>query len=165
MTHGEQRVTPSEFRTLIGSFASGVSVITATDGNGRATGMTATAVTAVSLDPPLISVCVNNSDPLHTIMRGATIFAVNILAEGQVTMSRRFAGEHALRFHEVAYTEGLHGVPLLDSVVAQILCKPWKEIEAGDHSMFLGLVTAGSVFERLPLLHYRGRYGTTRDLA
>ncbi len=72
MTEAKLSATPSDFRKLMGNFASGVSVITATDGQGSVAGMTATAVTAVSLEPPLISVCVNHSDPLHVVMKRAS---------------------------------------------------------------------------------------------
>ncbi len=158
MTDKTPSATPSEFRRLMGSFTSGVSVITATDGQGGVAGMTATAVAAVSLDPPLVSVCVNHSDPLHAVMRRARSFAVNILAEDQVDISQQFAAESSLRFRDVRYTDGPHGVRLLENVVAHILCEPWKTMVAGDHTIFLGRVSGGATFDRQPLLHYQGRY-------
>ncbi len=150
----------TQFRNLMGRFASGVTVVTATDTRGEPAGMTASAVAAASLDPPLLLVCVNHEDPFHDVMQTAPIFAVNVLAADQEAMSQFFAGDASERFDHVLYRRGPDGLPLLDGVVAHILCERVDELKAGDHTIFLGRVTGGAAFQQPPLLHYRGRYST-----
>ncbi len=159
-----QSVTPRGFRTLLGHVASGVTVITAVDHRRQVGAMTASAVSAVSLEPPLLLVCVNHNDPLHELMRRAVVFVVNALAKGQENLSRQFSGAPENRFYNVNQREGPDGVPLIDGVVAQIVCEPWQAVPAGDHTIFLGRVTGGTHSDRSPLLHYRGQYATTSDL-
>ncbi len=156
--------TAAEFRTLMGRFASGVTVATAIDGNGRAVGMTATAVAAVSLDPPLVLVGVNHSDPLHGALERARTFGLNVLASDQEIVSRRFAADAAERFDGVPYHTEPHGVPLLDGVVAAIVCERWHAVPAGDHTLFIGRVLGGVATDRAPLLHFRGGYATAEAL-
>jgi flavin reductase (DIM6/NTAB) family NADH-FMN oxidoreductase RutF len=159
-----ESVTPEGFRTLMSHIASGVTVITAVDRRRHVGAMTASAVTAVSLEPPLLSVCVNHHDPLHELMRRAVVFVVNALGKDQENLSRRFSGAPENRFNNVSQHEGPKGVPLINGVVAQIVCEPWQAVPAGDHTIFLGRVTGGTSFDRSPLLHYRGQYTTTSDL-
>jgi flavin reductase (DIM6/NTAB) family NADH-FMN oxidoreductase RutF len=151
-------VSSNEYRELMGRFATGVTVVTAVDAAGDPGGMTASAVSGVSLDPPLLLVCVNHDDPFHAALSQAPWFAINVLASDQEAMSRRFAGAYAARFSNAPYRKGPEGLPLLNGAVAHLLCERWQVIPAGDHTIFLGRVTGGSVFEQRPLLHYRGRY-------
>jgi len=159
-----ESVTPQDFRTLLSHVASGVTVITAVDRSRQVGAMTASAVTAVSIEPPLLLVCVNHKDPLHELMQRAVVVVVNALANEQETLSRQFSGAPENRFNNVNHHEGAKGVPLIDGVVAQIVCEPWQAVPAGDHTIFLGRVTGGTRFDRSPLLHYRARYATTSDL-
>jgi len=154
----------TEFRELLGRFATGVAVITAADATGRVAAMTASAVTAVSLDPPLLLVCVNHEDPLHDMLHDASVFAVNVLARDQANLSDRCAAAPARdRLGGVRYRSGPDGVPLLDGVAAQILCVPWGVYPGGDHTIFVGRVTGGTTSDAMPLLHWQGRYTTTGD--
>jgi flavin reductase (DIM6/NTAB) family NADH-FMN oxidoreductase RutF len=157
------RATPSDFRKLLGCFATGVTVATAKDADGRLVGMTASAVSAVSLDPPLLLICVGHSATFHRALRGGTGFALNILATDQQALSEHFASGFDDPFEDTAYHIGDHGFPLLDGVVAHIICGQWSAYEAGDHTVFFGEVIAGQAYERPPLIHYRGRYTTTQD--
>lgn len=152
-------VDAAQFRQLLGRFASGVTVLTARRADGRPVGMTASSVASVSLDPPLLLVAVAHTNDMHDALLGAAHFAVNILAEDQETLARRFAEVEANRFDSVGFREGRYGVPLIDGVLAHIECAKQSAVPGGDHTVFFGLVTGGEVSERRPLLYYRGGYG------
>jgi flavin reductase (DIM6/NTAB) family NADH-FMN oxidoreductase RutF len=154
---------PTKFRQLLGRFATGVTVVTTLDPGGRPAGMTASALASVSLDPPLLLVCVGLQADFHKAMSGAARFAVNVLAADQEPLSRQFAAVGGDHFAGVAYHAGPHGLPLLDGVVAHVFCDRWSRHEAGDHTVFFGLVTGGVAFERPPLLYFGSRYTTTQD--
>ncbi len=154
---------PTQFRQLLGRFATGVTVVTARDAQGRPAGMTASALSAVSLDPPLLLVCVGHQADFHQVIRTAPRFAVNVLAADQEHLSRQFAATGGDRFAGIPYRAGPEGVPLLDGVVAHLLCDRWGQHEAGDHSVFFGLVTGGETFERPPLLYFRSGYTSTNE--
>lgn len=155
-------VDPLTFRRLLGSFATGVTVVTARETGGSPAGMTASAVAAVSIDPPLLLVCVRTDTDFHGVLAAAETFALNVLAENQEDLSQRFAGDYATRFQGVAHGGTPEGPPLLDAVAAHILCVPWKTLDAGDHTVFFGLVTGGESFDRRPLVHFRSLYAVTR---
>ncbi len=154
---------PTQFRQLLGSFATGVTILTALDPNGRPAGMTASALASVSLDPPLLLVCVDRHADFHPAMAAARRFAVNVLAADQERLSRQFAATGGDRFAGVAHRAGPDGVPLLNGVVAHVLCEPWGRHEAGDHTVFFGLVTGGQTFDQPPLLYFRSRYTSTGE--
>ncbi len=152
-------VSPDRFRDLLGRFATGVTVLTTRDPAGRPMGMTASAVAAVSLDPPLVLVCVDRTRDIHDVLRAAPRFALNVLAADQERWSRRFAEEVTDRFADVAVLDGPHGLPLLAGAVAHIVCEAREAIAGGDHTIFLGLVAEGTARDGSPLIHYRGGYG------
>ncbi len=153
----------ADFRQLLGRFATGVTVVTTLDEDGRCAGMTASAVAAASLDPPLLLVCVSKAARLHSAILAGRGFALNILAHDQQALSDRFASKLTDPFAGVPYAEGPMGLPLLNGVVTQVICAPWGQHEVGDHTIFIGKVSGGEVFERPPLVHYRSAYTTTRD--
>jgi flavin reductase (DIM6/NTAB) family NADH-FMN oxidoreductase RutF len=150
------------FRELMSRFASGITVATALDGKGRPYGMTASAVAALSLEPPLVLICVDQAADLHTILRDAPAFALNVLAAGQEALSRRFAEERTDRFEGVPFSQGADGLPLLDGALAHITCRKWGQYFGGDHTIFIGQVSGGAIFERNPLVHFRRAYGTVQ---
>lgn len=154
--HGEP-----DYRFLLSCFATGVTVATTVDDNGLPIGMTASAVSAVSITPPLLLVCVSKVARFHDALTGNTGFALNILAEHQGDVSELFARGLDNPFLHVPHTEGPGGLCLLDDVVAHIICGSWSTYDAGDHTVFFGEVRRGQVFERAPLVHYRSRYTTT----
>ena len=156
-------VDAARFRALLGRFATGVTVLTLKDAHGRPRGMTASAVAAASLDPPLVLVCVDRRADLHPVLDGRVPFVLNVLAADQETLSRRFAAEEGDRLAGVAFRANAGGLPLLDGAVAHIECDWHGMFPSGDHTAFLGLVTGGAVSERRPLLHHRGGYGTWAD--
>jgi flavin reductase (DIM6/NTAB) family NADH-FMN oxidoreductase RutF len=151
-------VDPAQFRHLLGCFATGVTVLTTRDTEGRPIGMTASSVASVSLTPPLLVVSVNREHDMHAPLKAATRFVLNVLAADQEALSRRFADEHPDRFAGIRYRDNAHGIPVLDGVVASIECEKQDEAPGGDHTVFFGLVTGGAVSDREPLLYYRSRY-------
>lgn len=152
-------VDAAQFRQLLGRFATGVTVVTTRDAAGRPIGMTASSVASVSLDPPMLLVSVARENDMHPALKAAGRFVVNVLAADQEAISRRFAAEHPNRFDGIGYRETRHGLPVLEGVLASIECDKHGEAPGGDHSVFFGLVTGGTVSDRRPLLYYRGGYG------
>ena len=146
------------FRQLLGHFATGVTVITATDADGRPHGMTANSLTSVSLDPPLLLLCVDHKASMHGLLSGGARFAVNILSSEQEQISRRFAGKHDDKFDGVGYRTTEKGHVLLEGALATIECEPHQCVEAGDHTIVLGRVTGGATHAGHPLLYFRGGY-------
>ena len=151
-------VDPAQFRQLLGRFATGVTVLTARDPRGHPIGMTASSVASVSLQPPLLLVCVDQRHDMLAAMQAAHWFVLNVLAADQEAISRRFAAEHPDRFDGIGYRDDKHGIPVLDDVLASIACAKHGEAPGGDHTVFFGLVTGGTVSDRRPLLYYRGGY-------
>jgi len=143
-------------------FATGVTVITTRLGD-EVHGMTANAVTSVSLDPVLILICVDKTADTHDILPQAGCFAVNILDRDQEEISRVLAtkkGERSTKLDGVAHSFGATGAPLIDGSLAQLDCLIVKEYEGGDHTIFLGeVVAAKESGEGEPLVFYGGRYG------
>lgn len=158
---GRAGVGPDEYRDIISRFSTGVTVATTVDQKGKPHGMTASAVASVSLQPPIVLVCVDHAADFHAALSAAKGFALSVLASDQEHLSRRFAEDPPDRFAGVPFAAGTDGLPLLEGAVAHVICEPWGTHEAGDHTVFFGLVTGGTVFDRPPLVHFRGGYTTT----
>lgn len=152
-------IDPAEFRQLCGHFATGVVIITATTRAGDPAGMTANSFASVSLLPPLISINVDHAADMHPVLVDARQFTINILSGGQEALSRRFAGNTSGRFDGIGFRIE-DGFVLLDGVLATVTCESHGSFEAGDHSIYVGRVTGGSVASGRPLLYYRGGYVT-----
>ncbi len=142
----------------MGRFASGVTVVTATDDAGSAYGMTVSAFASVSLQPPLVVMCIDHTASLHDTLANAPYFAVNILASTQEPIARRFAETGAQRFEGIGYRNGENGVPILNDVLAFVECKRVSSTEAGDHTVIIGETVAASMRDARPLLYYRGGF-------
>jgi flavin reductase (DIM6/NTAB) family NADH-FMN oxidoreductase RutF len=160
------RVSAGDFRRTVGNFATGVTVVTTRDEEGNPKGFTANSFASLSLDPPLIIVCVDKRSDTHTAMqREGVAFAVNILAEHQRELSRRFASKGGVgKFAGVAYRQEKTGAPILDEVLAVVECTVLERFDGGDHTVVVGEVqnvAAGE--EAKPLLYYRGSYNTLHD--
>ncbi len=160
-------VTATEFRLALRRFAAGVTVVTTRDGEGRPCGLTASAFTGVSLDPPLVLVCVDHEAAAYPAFEVHGWFAVNMLAEGQEHLARQFALSGGDKFVGVAFHEGGARLPILDNVVAAIECRIVHRYEGGDHTIFVGQVEGTSIGGGTPLVYYRGGYhhldGTEQD--
>ncbi len=148
------------FRRIMGRFATGVTVVTGLDGDGDPFGFTANSLSSVSLNPPLISVCVGRDAESHDPLVGAGAFAVNVLSEGQEGIARRFASaqERDSRWDGLDWDPGPARVPVLAGVHAWMACRIWKTFEAGDHTLVIARVGEGNGSDGRPLLYYRGRY-------
>jgi flavin reductase ActVB len=147
-----------EFRSALGHFASGVTVITTWDADGRPTGFTANAFTSVSLSPPLILVCVDHKAQSYPALQSSGGFAVNILAVGQEAISKRFAVTGGDKFDGLVWSTGPGGLPLLSGTLAAMECQTVQAYPGGDHTIFVGQVETVHVQTAEPLLYYQGKY-------
>jgi flavin reductase (DIM6/NTAB) family NADH-FMN oxidoreductase RutF len=148
-----------EFRSVLGRFASGVTVVTVADKRGRDYGITVTAFSSLSLEPPLVLVCIDHDASILPALAGATHFVVNILAAHQEAIARRFSVPEAeQRFEGLGFTRGQNGAALLEDVLASIECRVVQSVVGGDHTIFIGETEAASVRQDTPLLYYRGGY-------
>lgn len=149
---------PQAFRQAMGSLAAGVAVITARTAEGVTLGMTATSVTSLSLDPPLLLVCVDHDAELHEPIRHAEWFGVQFLAAGQHDLAVRFStrGRHALADLEALTPAGF---PRLPGVLAVVDCRQVGLTPGGDHSIVVGRLEWAETRPGEPLLYFDGRYG------
>ena len=158
-----QEFSGRDFRNAVGVFATGVNVIT-TRGEDHAYGMTANAFSSVSLDPPLILVCVDLGAEGREVIEGNGVFAVNVLSADQEPISRYFASKDRPRgrdaFKEIPHGEAVTGCPIIEGVCGHLDCRLHTSHEAGDHLIFIGEVVAlDSDPEVPPLLFHGGGYG------
>ena len=151
-------IEKQEFRRVLGHFAAGVTIVTTQGDDGNPYGLTATAFTSVSLEPPLVLVCVDKRSESHPHFHRSRVFAVNFLGVDHEHLSRRFAVTGGDKFDGVAVRRGPTGAPLLEDALGYLECRTVDVIEAGDHTIFLGQVEAADAREGEPLLYYRGAY-------
>jgi flavin reductase (DIM6/NTAB) family NADH-FMN oxidoreductase RutF len=151
-------VSATEFRVALSQFPSGVTIVTTRGPDGRPCGLTASAFTSVSLDPPLVLVCVDHAAAAHPAFETHGWFAVNMLGTGQAPLSRRFALSGGDKFVGVPYREGRAGLPILDDVVAALECRIVHRYAGGDHTIFVGEVEGALVAGGAPLVYHGGDY-------
>ncbi len=149
---------PDAFRSVLGRFATGVTVVTARDAQAQDHGLTVNAFASLSLEPPLVLVCIDHDASLLPALETATHFAVNILSEAQEAIGRRFAAPETDRFEGVGFSRGASGAPILDDVLAFLECRLTQAIPGGDHTIFIGEVERAETRAATPLLYYRGGY-------
>jgi 3-hydroxy-9,10-secoandrosta-1,3,5(10)-triene-9,17-dione monooxygenase reductase component len=146
------------YRQAIGRFATGVTVITTQDGD-RLVGMTASAVASLSLEPPLLLVCISNRLPTHRALEQSRQFGVNVLGEGDDALALRFATPSEDKFSGLDVHLD-HGVPLLDRAIARFVCDVHECLPGGDHSIFIGAIRhCEHVPGRRPLLYFASSFG------
>ncbi len=157
-----QSVTPELFRRVMGSFPTGITVLTAEREPGKVHGMTANTLTSVSLDPLLILVCIDQNARLLTCLKAQRRFGVNILKDTQRKISEYFAkleqdpaeeGRLGVRFRWTPT-----GIPLLEDALAHLACNVVAQYMSGDHTIFVGEVESMELKEGEPLLYHRGEY-------
>lgn len=156
-------MTPLDTRALrnaFGTFMTGVTVVTSHDTDGQPLGFTANSFTSVSLDPPMILVCLANTSQNYDTLVNADGFAVNILSEAQIDVSNTFARPVEDRFANVDWRNGPAGSPVIDGVSAWFDCKMHKTVEAGDHVILIGTVEAFESTTTPGLGYARGAYVT-----
>lgn len=159
-------VDANTFREVMSRFATGVTIVTTRTEDGIH-GLTVNAFCSVSLDPPLVLVCIDRFGTSISFMSRAEGFAVNLLSSGQQQMATRFADSRlsgAQRFEGVQYSTAATGAPILDGTLGYLDCRIVQRHEAGDHIIFIGEVVGASVgAEAPPLLFYRSRYRELSD--
>jgi flavin reductase (DIM6/NTAB) family NADH-FMN oxidoreductase RutF len=126
--------------------------------DGKPLGMTANSLASVSLQPPLVSVCVDREAEMHDAILSVSDFVVNILSGHQEALARRFADRYEDRFDGVGYHMSPDGLILLDGALAHLECQRRAEYPSGDHTIVLGRVVGGATTDGRPLLYYRGGY-------
>ncbi len=146
------------FREACSLFASGVTVATVRAIDGSLHGLTVSSFTPVSIEPPLILICIDHGCPFLQYFRACTYFAVNVLAESQRDISVTFACKDEGRFEGVEWSESPNGVPLLQGSIATFECQFAAVIEAGDHAIFLGEVVSAECPGAQPLLYFNREY-------
>jgi Conserved protein/domain typically associated with flavoprotein oxygenases, DIM6/NTAB family len=156
-------VSKDEFRTALSRFASGVTVVTTRDASGHLHGITVSAFCSVSLDPPLILVCIERETGSHHAFQEAGRFVVNFLHEGQKDISNHFASHLDDKFSAVEYQPGISGLPVLTDSLATLECRLAHSYEGGDHTIFVGEVERTRVKEGNPLLYFHGNYRRIAD--
>jgi flavin reductase (DIM6/NTAB) family NADH-FMN oxidoreductase RutF len=155
---GTPRFDSRELRQALGSFVTGVTVVTTVDAAGRYHGLTANSFSSVSLDPPLVLWSQASKAPSHPVFAAAPRFAINILAEDQVALSNRFATSGADKFAGLELDSGAGGVPLLRGCRAWLECTVVSRLPGGDHTIFVGEVQSIRRTERHPLVFGSGQY-------
>jgi flavin reductase (DIM6/NTAB) family NADH-FMN oxidoreductase RutF len=150
-------IDDARFRQAMGYFASGVTVVTTAFGN-ELYGMTVSSFASLSLNPPLVLICIDKGVPTHDVIKDASCFVVNILEERQEHLSRRFATTTNDKFKGVAWHSGNLGLPVLANTLAAIECRLHTALDGGDHTIFIGEVVDAEVHEGSPLLYYRRGY-------
>lgn len=153
------------FRQALGCFATGVTVVTTLDPKGHAVGLTVNSVTSVSLDPPLLSFCIDKKAHLFPIFRRSTTFAINILAADQKDISQHFAHSRGHPLPPKIWDMTSDECPLLKKTLAWIICRKTATYKGGDHAIILGEVTRLHKRPGItnPLLYFRSQYRLIKD--
>ena len=149
---------PFEFRRALGQFATGVTVVTTRDAEGRPQGLTLNAFCSVSLEPPLVLICVDHRCEANAGLAESGRFAVNVLSEAQEELSRRFAGGGPLKFAGLELPAGVSGLPLIPGALAALECHVVSSHAAGDHTIYVGEVERLEYRPGRPLVYHRSAY-------
>jgi flavin reductase (DIM6/NTAB) family NADH-FMN oxidoreductase RutF len=152
-------IEPSEFRRILGHWITGVAIVASRTADDEPCGFTANAFTSLSLEPPLVLVCVDRAGNSHASIRDAGVFTVNVLGSGDERLARHFATDSAAKFTGIAWTTAATGAPVLEAALAWVDCTVRTEVPGGDHTIFIGEVVDGDADEGEPLIFYRGGYG------
>jgi flavin reductase (DIM6/NTAB) family NADH-FMN oxidoreductase RutF len=153
-------IETSLFRRVMGSFASGVTVVTVMEGDVPR-GFTASAVSSLSLEPRMLLVCVSQHSTTLNVIKESGSFVVNVLSAQQQEVAQQFATRATERFDGIRWRPGrVSGAPVIDGSLAYAECQLKGTCVGGDHVIIMGEVLAGDAHEAEPLLYFRGRYGT-----
>jgi flavin reductase (DIM6/NTAB) family NADH-FMN oxidoreductase RutF len=151
---------PRDFRHALGSFATGVTIITAQGADGRRVGLTCNSFASVSLDPPLVLWSIVVHSPSLATFQEASHFTVNVLGRSQADLAMKFARPAEDKFEGVDWTPGRGSAPVLAGTIASFECRNAYRYYGGDHVIFLGEVEAYSYHRDEPLLFSRGAFGS-----
>ncbi len=151
-------ISKEEFRHALGKFASGVTVVTTKDDSGKLFGITVSAFCSVSLEPPLILVCIEKSAGSHHAFEQSNAFVVNILSENQTHLSNHFASHADDKFAEIKFRRGIENLPVLENVLVNLECRLTNSHDEGDHTIYVGQVETATISEEKPLVYWHGDY-------
>lgn len=152
-----------KFRDALGCYPTGVTVVTTTDANGDARGFTANSFTSVSLNPPLLLVCLAKTAYSHAVFSASGSFAINVLSEKQRDVSGLFASKAPDKFAQVEWVKGHANVPLIQGSLAMFQCETHERVDAGDHTILIGRVVDFASDSGRPLGYCRGAYVAYQD--
>src|SRR5437016_6604931 len=151
-------IDSQELRRILGHFPTGVTVITTKDTTGSPFGLTANAFTSLSLNPPLILICVDKGAQCYSCFVESNVFTVNFLHEDQEEISRRFATKGADKFAGLKWQPGSNGAAIIDGVMGYVECKITESHDGGDHTIVVGEIVNASAKGERPLLFFKGKY-------
>lgn len=149
-------IDPDNFRQALGRWPSGVTVVTTQEGD-EVHGITVSAFLSISLQPPLVAVCIDHKARAHPILQRVDRYAVSVLAESQAQVSNHFGGRPAEVEGELF--EELDGMPVIRGAASQMVAQVVDRVVAGDHTIYVGRVEASRVAELAPLVYHQRRYG------
>jgi len=155
----ESTVSSDEFRAALSNFASGITVVVSRDEKNHLHGITVSAFCSVSLNPPLILVCIDKAAGSHDSLRIGSALVVNILGENHEAVSEKFASLDADKFDGRDTIIGIDDLPVFSDAIASLQCRVIEIIPAGDHSIFVANVLHTRIKGGKPLLHFEGIYG------
>ena len=153
-------VTPAALRRAMGSFLTGVTIVTTIKGSEPPYGLTVNSFNSVSLNPPLILWSLDISNDCTQMFRDAAAFAVNVMPAGSDNLIRRFASPEQDRFEDVAWHKGATGQPVLDSALTTFECRLWAEYAGGDHVIFVGEVLSIKTQDGDAAAYFKGQLGS-----
>jgi flavin-dependent trigonelline monooxygenase, reductase component len=153
-----------EYRSALGSFATGVTIVTTQDEQGRGHGLTVNSFTSVSLDPPLVLWCLGNKSDSYDLFSKTDAYAINVLAAETTDFAMRFAGKGDQSLADGEYSGLSTGAPVLPQAIATFDCKVVNRIEAGDHLILIGQTQAFQTRPDDGLAYFRGAFGSTQSL-
>ncbi len=157
-------IEPNEFREALSRFASGVTVLTCRDIEGKLHGITVSAFCSVSLEPPLVLSCIDRSAGTHDALHQDMAYVVNVLKATQQPLSDRFASPVADRFTGVDIRMSENEIPILEGSLAALECRLRYSYDGGDHTIFVGEVERTHLSDGSALLYHRGGYRVLEDL-
>ena len=152
-----------ELRRVMGHFATGVCVVTTKDKAGTPFGLTANAFTSLSLEPPLVLICIDKGAQCYSCFEDSKVFAINVLSEEQEEISRRFASKGIEKFSGIPWHKGENGVALLDGAISHIECKIIHSYDDGDHTIYVGEIIRATTSGDRPLIFFQGKYHRLPD--
>ncbi len=152
-------VTKDDFKAALSRFASGVTVVTTKDENDTLHGITVSSFCSVSLEPPMVLICIEKAAGSHYAFEESNVFIVNILPESESETSELFASLLTDKFQSIEFDRGIEGVPILHRTLATLECRVKFSYHGGDHSIFVGDVERVNVGDGKPLVYFRSQYG------
>src|SRR5579872_6639811 len=159
LASGSSQIDPRDFRNALGTYATGVTIVTAMGGDGKPYGLTCNSFASVSINPPLVLWSLGMFSQALAVFQNASYFAVNVLGISQRQLAAKFAKASPNKFDGVKWKPGLGKAPLIIDSVAHFQCRAANRYYGGDHVIFLGAVEAYTYNGKEPLLFARGGYG------